>query len=71
MKHLALAVVGLWTLCALLAPWLPLAPDTMVLAYAFAPPGLEHGLGADELGRSIADRLIAGARLRCVRSRTG
>ena len=52
-----------WTACALFSPWLPLAPDTIALEHAFAPPGLGFGLGGDELGRSIAARLVAGARV--------
>ena len=65
MRHLAAAVLGVWVLCALLGPWLPLAPNTVALESAFALPGLAQPLGADELGRSIAQRLIAGASISC------
>lgn len=63
MNRAALLVIVLWAACAVLAPWLPLAPNTVVLEHAFAPPGLLHGLGGDELGRSIAGRLVAGSRV--------
>ena len=63
MRHTALVVIALWASCAVLGPWLPLAPDAIALDHAFSPPGLLHGLGSDELGRSIAGRLVAGARV--------
>ncbi|ROR32306.1 ABC transporter permease [Inmirania thermothiophila] len=60
---LAGAVLLLWALAALAAPWLPLEPDRIELARILAPPGGEAGLlGADELGRPVLDRLVAGAR---------
>ena len=49
---------------AALAPWLaprdPLATD---LAQRLQPPGWEHPLGTDQLGRCVLSRLLWGARL--------
>lgn len=38
-------------------------PNRQVLSAAFAPPSLDYLLGADNLGRSIAARVVAGARI--------
>jgi ABC-type dipeptide/oligopeptide/nickel transport system permease subunit len=60
----ALAVLVLMALAALLAPLLapfdPLEQDLMLIN---SPPGSEHFLGTDSLGRDILSRLIMGARL--------
>lgn len=49
---------------ALFAPWLaPYDPDAVDLAARLLPPGAEHGLGTDHLGRDILSRLIWGARV--------
>lgn len=58
---LPLAVIMLWALVALLGPFLPLAPDTIVLQHILLPPGSERWLGADDLGRSLGVRVLAGA----------
>lgn len=58
---LPLAVIVLWALVALLGPFLPLAPDTIVLQHILLPPGSERWLGADDLGRSLGVRVLAGA----------
>ncbi|MSQ67943.1 MAG: ABC transporter permease [Gammaproteobacteria bacterium] len=60
----ALIMLG-WMGCALLAPLLPLAPNALDLTALFAPPDASHWLGTDDLGRSIAARVIAGARVSC------
>ncbi|STD07669.1 Glutathione transport system permease protein gsiD [Cronobacter universalis NCTC 9529] len=51
-------------LAALLSPWLPL-PDPLQsdLAAVFQAPGPQHWLGADQLGRDVLARILAGARL--------
>ena len=63
------AVIGLLIivsliLIALLAPWLTssdaLEPN---LGRRLQPPGSEHWLGTDELGRDILDRIIWGSRI--------
>lgn len=59
-------VLGLWVAVALLAPWLPTAPDRVDLPLILAGPGPEAWLGCDDLGRPILDRLIAGAHTSCL-----
>jgi len=58
---LPLAVIVLWALVALTVSFLPLAPDQVVLEHILLPPGSELWLGADDLGRSLAERTLAGA----------
>jgi peptide/nickel transport system permease protein len=58
---LPLLVVALWALLALIGPWLPLEPDRIALPHILLPPGGELWLGADDLGRSLAARVLAGA----------
>lgn len=41
----------------------PHAPDAIDLRLRLQPPGFEHLLGADHLGRDILSRLMAGARI--------
>ena len=62
---LPLLVLLGWLLCALLAKVLPLSPNAIDLAQGFAPPAAAHWLGTDELGRSIAARVVSGARVSC------
>jgi peptide/nickel transport system permease protein len=65
-RTLALAVLFLWALVALVAPWLPLDPDRVDLPAILASPGALGGggalLGNDDLGRPVLDRLLVGAR---------
>lgn len=61
MNRLALLVLLAWALAALLAPMLPLAPDTIHLENILAGPDGAHWLGQDDLGRDILARLAAGA----------
>lgn len=58
---LPLIVMVLWALVALTASFLPLAPDQIALEHILLPPGSELWLGADDLGRSLAERTLAGA----------
>jgi peptide/nickel transport system permease protein len=58
---LPLTVLVVWGGLALLGPWLPIAPDEIVLAKILAPPSWDEWLGYDDLGRAIADRLVIGA----------
>jgi peptide/nickel transport system permease protein len=59
-----ISIVLAWLIVGLLAPVLPLAdPDAQNLAARLLPPGGEHWLGTDELGRDIFSRLIWGARV--------
>ena len=68
-KRNPVAVIGLLiisslVLVAILAPWLT-AGDALepVLEDRLIPPGAEHWLGTDELGRDILDRIIWGSRI--------
>lgn len=62
---LALAVVLGWGLAALLHPLLLPRSTTVHLAQLFVPPAPADWLGTDELGRSIAWRVLAGAAVSC------
>jgi peptide/nickel transport system permease protein len=58
------AIVAVFLLVALVAPLIqPANPIKQNLSAAQHPPGTEYWLGADELGRDILSRIIAGARL--------
>jgi len=57
-----LFVLLLWTILALLGPVLPLHPDQIALEKILLTPNWNQWLGYDDLGRSIAARLIMGAR---------
>lgn len=57
------AVVVLWALAAIFAPWItPYAPDTVHVAGRLAAPSAAHWLGTDELGRDVLTRVIYGSR---------
>ncbi len=59
-----LMIVGLLLLCAASADWLaPHPPDAQNLSARLAPPGAEHWLGTDALGRDVASRLVHGSRI--------
>lgn len=60
--YLPAGVLLFWSLLALSANWLPLAPDRIRLEQILAPPSLHAWLGFDDLGRSIVDRLVVGMR---------
>ena len=64
MKRLAapLLVLGLWAALALLGPLLPLHPARIDLARILAGPSPHAWFGYDNLGRSLFDRLVMGAR---------
>ncbi|MDZ7735414.1 MAG: ABC transporter permease [Gammaproteobacteria bacterium] len=51
-----------WSVAAVFAPWLPLAPDEIGLQRILVGPGTQAWLGYDDLGRPLLDRLIVGAR---------
>ena len=56
----SLAIVLLWAVVGLVAPWLPLEPDRVHLERILAPPWTAGGLGYDDLGRPLLDRLLMG-----------
>ncbi len=55
-------ILCLWTALALLSPILPLHPDQIALEKILMTPDWQQWFGYDDLGRSIAARLIMGAR---------
>lgn len=57
-----LLVLVVWLLVALLGPLLPMSPNRIELAKILAAPVSGAWLGFDELGRSVLQRLAAGAR---------
>lgn len=63
LKRLLFIIPFIWAVLALLSPWLPLTPNQIHLAAILQPPGELFLLGADELGRPILDRLLAGAQV--------
>ena len=59
---LPVLILVLWVLLSVAAQYLPLEPDRIQLEEILAVPGEDKLLGNDDLGRSVADRLIVGAR---------
>ncbi len=57
------ALLVIWIVAALAAPWLPLTPNAIDLPEILSPPGAATLLGYDDLGRPVLDRLIVGARI--------
>ena len=55
-------IIVAWFFVALFAGILPLHPDAIMLNKILVSPELHAWLGYDDLGRSIAERLIMGAR---------
>ncbi len=56
------AILVSWGALALLGSWFPLEPNEMLLSRILLPPTSHDWLGFDDYGRSIADRLLMGAR---------
>lgn len=54
-------IIALWVGCGLLAPWLALDPNSIHLERILESPLTASGLGFDDLGRPMIDRLAAGA----------
>ena len=59
---LPVVILSLWALLSVAAQYLPLEPDRIQLEEILAVPGQESLLGNDDLGRSVADRMVVGAR---------
>lgn len=63
LNWLAIPLILAFLIMAAFAPWLaPHDPETANLEKRLAPPGGDHLLGTDHLGRDILSRLIWGAR---------
>jgi len=61
---LGIALLVLFAVCALFAPWLaPYDPARLDLTARLAAPSAAHWFGTDELGRDILSRTIYGARI--------
>jgi peptide/nickel transport system permease protein len=59
-----LALLAVFVLCAVFAPWLaPQAPAQIDLSARLISPGHGHWFGTDELGRDILSRTLYGARI--------
>lgn len=57
-------VLAVLVLIAVFGPWLaPQDPNAQKLLDRLSPPGAEHWLGADDLGRDVASRLIVATRV--------
>ena len=59
----AIVFLAVVILLSLLAPVLPLDPDTTDLDSMSAPPSLEHWFGTDQLGRDYFARVVYGGRI--------
>lgn len=63
---LGFALVALFVLCAVAAPWIAPFPKegrgTVNVSNVMIGPGFHHWLGTDELGRDLLSRIIFGAR---------
>src|SRR5690606_6840626 len=61
---LGLGLILLLLVVAALAPWIsPHEPNLQNLRLRLQPPGADHWLGTDELGRDILSRIIHGSRI--------
>jgi len=56
-------LIGVALVVVMISPLLALQPEQINLEQILSPPGAELLLGGDELGRSIVERLLVGARL--------
>ncbi len=54
-------ILALWAVFGIAAPWLSLDPNNIHLERILATPMASGGLGYDDLGRPLLDRLAAGA----------
>jgi peptide/nickel transport system permease protein len=63
---LGFAIIALFVLCAVAAPWIAPFPNegrgTVNVGHIMIGPGFHHWLGTDELGRDLLSRIIFGAR---------
>ncbi len=56
------SLLAIWASIALFSPYLDLQPNHIILENILQAPSGSAWLGSDELGRSVLDRLIMGAR---------
>ncbi len=62
-KKMPALIFVLWTVLALFGSHLGLQPNEVQLDKILQPPSWQHGLGYDDLGRPVGDRLIVGAQI--------
>lgn len=60
-SYLPASLLLLWILLAMASLWLPLTPNLIALETILQAPTVSNGLGYDDLGRPVLDRLLAGA----------
>ena len=60
---LALTLLALILIPILLSPWTAQDSTAIDLSHRLLPPGHDHLLGTDELGRDVLSRLLAGGRI--------
>src|SRR5579871_5822980 len=64
---IGVALLGVFVICALFAPWLaPQNPARLDLTGRLMEPSAAHWFGTDELGRDILSRTLYGARISLV-----
>ncbi|MEO6803155.1 MAG: ABC transporter permease [Granulicella sp.] len=67
MAVLGIALLALFVICAVFAPWLaPQDPARLDLTGRLMAPSAAHWFGTDELGRDILSRTLYGARISMV-----
>ena len=57
------AILALWLGAAVFAPWISPDPNRVDLIAVLQPPGAEHWMGTDHLGRDMLARVVHGARI--------
>ncbi|SDL88985.1 ABC transporter permease [Paracoccus chinensis] len=60
--QLAMALIAVYAVTALFAPWLAPYPESQIVGSKYLPWASPHWLGTDALGRDVLSRLIYGAR---------
>ena len=62
-RWFAITILLSWFMAVLMQPLLQTTPDVIHLDAILAPPGPDYWLGNDALGRSVGERLLAGAEI--------
>src|SRR5579872_2969059 len=61
--RVAAGVLLAYVLVAITGPlWAPYGPAAVLVGPPFAPPGADHLLGTDNLGRDVFSRVVYGSR---------
>jgi len=59
--HAPAIILLTWFALVFISPFLALTPEVISLEHVLQPPNQTYWFGYDDLGRSVADRLISGA----------